>query len=348
MSGLSRRALHILVTCILILMAGAAFTQAFLQYASEVTASEADQQTTRKMHAQARELAETSIRYNPYNGYAYYYLGYLELLLERYQEAIQVFEAGRPYMPHLTQLLKMLAQAYYFAGEFNKAVATFDTYLAMDPQPRVGADNIFRLWAEALSRTRDFGRATIALARADSFDTYRDELLQTRILNAILLNQTLMADYYYRAFKFAFPEKTLEPTALFSAALAANRMDTLIRFLELNRLRGQMDATTEKILAMGYAKQGRLHEAVVVLTTAERISPEDPELPLFLGDALFQLGEREKALEQYERHLKLAPQSPFRKDLLRRFPELEQRVGPAKPPLAGAEDNVTSAPAQLP
>lgn len=320
---------------------------ALVHYTAEVTASEADSLTKRQLHSQARQMAEISIGQNPYNGYAYYFLGYIELLLERYQEAIKHFLAGEPYMPHLTQLLKMLAQAYYFANDFEKSAQVFDRYLSMEPIPRTGADNIFRLWAQALSRTQEFGRATVALAKADSYDTYRNELLQSRLLNAILLNQVPMADYYYRAFKTAFPHKTLEPMVLFSSALAAHKMEALIRFLELNRLRGELDATSEKILAMGYAKQGRFHAAIAVLKTAARIAANDADIPLFLGDAYYQLGDMQNAIENYRRHLRLLPNSPFRKELLRRFPELENE-NPTATLQTGAVENVTSAPAQQP
>ncbi|MCX7625124.1 MAG: tetratricopeptide repeat protein [Candidatus Sumerlaeaceae bacterium] len=291
-------------------------------------------------------MAQLSISQNPCNGYAYYYLGYVELMQDRHDEAIRNFKTGEPYMPHLTQLLKMLAQAYYFAGSFETAVKAFDRYLSMEPTPRVGADNIFRLWAQSLCRTQEFGRAAVALAKADSYETYRSELLQSRILNAILLNQVTMADYYYRVFKTCFPKKALEPSSLFSGALAAQKMEALIRFLELNRLRGEIDPTSEKILAMGYAKQGRLHEAVAVLSTASRISPNDSEIPLFLGDAYFQLGEIDKACEQYRRHLRLFPESPFRKELFRRCPDLAKAEELVMK--SDAKESGTSVPAQLP
>ncbi len=315
-----------------LLFAGVGFWATFSRYASEQAAAESDRLTQRQMLAQARELAVLSLRYNRCNGYAYYFLGSVELLLERYSQAIEVLEQGRRYMPHLTQLLKLLAQAYYFADKVDKVVATLDAYLTMDPAPKVGGDNILRMWSQALSQSREFGRGTIALARASTYDTYREEILQTRILNSVLLNQTLMADYYYRGFKHACPKKPLEPVALFSSALAANKMDTLIRFLELNRLRGEMDATSEKILAMGYAKQGRLHEALIVLQTAARMAPNDPELALFLGDLYYQLGDAAKARGSYRRHLQLAPESKFRKDLLQKFPDLEEQLSETPTP----------------
>ncbi|MGC8740457.1 MAG: tetratricopeptide repeat protein [Candidatus Sumerlaeaceae bacterium] len=343
----ARRLSRIVLLIVAFLGSAILFRESLVRYTAEVTASEADTLTKRQLYSQAKEMAELSIRQNPYNGYAYYYLGYAELLLERRAEAIAIFDRARPFMPHLTQLLKMLAQAYYFANDFEKAVATFDEYLAMEPLPRVGQDNIFRLWAQALSRTQQFGRATIALAQADSFPTYRNELLQTRILNAVLLNQIIMADYYYREFKHNFHEKSLEPTALFIGALAAKKMESLIRFLELNRLRGEMDATTEKILAMGYAKQGRLSEAITVLLTAQRFAPNDPEIPLFLGDAYSQLGDKAKAKDSYRRHLDLAPASAYRKELLRYYPELEREIN-RQGPTTDVKENLTSVPAQQP
>jgi|GEM_PF-2061426 tetratricopeptide (TPR) repeat protein len=317
---------------LLLVLVSAFFLWASQLYLSEVDASLSDQLTKQQLYPRATEAAQTSIQRNRYNGYAYYYLGYILLTLERYDQAIDVFLTGLPYMPHLPQMLKMLAQAYFFAGQYKEAVAVLDRYLAMDPEPRAGKEMIFRLWAQGLSYSQDFGRAALALAKADSFEQFRSELLQTRILNAVLINQVVMADYYYRLFKHFLPEGKLDPTALFSSSLAASKMDSLIRFLELNRLRGAVDATAEKILAMAYAKVGRMKEAIAVLVSAQRLVPNDPDIPLFLGDAYAQQGEKAKAIECYKRHLTLLPQSAFKKELLQRYPELEPITNATQPP----------------
>ena len=194
---------------------------AYAHYEAEVLASESDRLTDRQLYSRARENAERALALNPNHGYARYYLGYLELLQERYPEAINVFQSAIPLMPHLPALLKMLAQGYFFSGDYARATQTLDRYLRMDPAPRAGPDLIFRMWAQALCYSQEFGRASIALAKAEAYQKFRTELLQTRVLNSILLDQIPMADYYYRMFKFFAPTHRMDPGPLFANALAA-------------------------------------------------------------------------------------------------------------------------------
>ncbi|GIX44578.1 MAG: hypothetical protein KatS3mg130_0986 [Candidatus Sumerlaea sp.] len=295
---------------------------AYAHYEAEVLASESDRLTDRQLYSRARENAERALALNPNHGYARYYLGYLELLQERYPEAINVFQSAIPLMPHLPALLKMLAQGYFFSGDYARATQTLDRYLRMDPAPRAGPDLIFRMWAQALCYSQEFGRASIALAKAEAYQKFRTELLQTRVLNSILLDQIPMADYYYRMFKFFAPTHRMDPGPLFANALAAGKLQSLTRFLELNRMRGELDGSTEKILALAYAKQARLDLAIATLKRAMGFVPNDPEIPLFLGDIYYQQGDHKSAEGYYRLHLQLAPESRFKKEIQQKFPAL--------------------------
>jgi len=295
---------------------------AYAHYEAEVLASDSDRLTTRQLYSRAREQAQRALALNPSHGYARYYLGYLELLQERYWEAIRVFQSAIPFMPHLPALLKMLAQGYFFSGDYAHATQTLDRYLRMDPSPRTSPELIFRMWAQALCYSQEFGRASIALAKAEAYPKFRSELLQTRILNSILLDQIPMADYYYRLFKFFSPTNRMDPGPLFANALAAGKLQSLTRFLELNRMRGELDGSTEKILALAYAKQGRLDLAIVTLRRAMGFVPNDPEIPLFLGDIYLQQGDAKSAESYYRLHLQLAPESRFKKEIQQKFPAL--------------------------
>jgi Flp pilus assembly protein TadD len=152
-----------------------------------------------------------------------------------------------------------------------------------------------------------------------------------------------MADYYYRRFRQAFPDQQMDPNALFSNALAFGKMTSTLRFLEINRMRGDASAAAHKILAMGYAKVNRLDEAITVLKEASRMAPNDGELPLFLGDIHFQRGQLEEAARFYGNHLELAPDSRFRKEI---EAKLKGRLSdqPAKPNPSDAEGTAPQVP----
>jgi tetratricopeptide (TPR) repeat protein len=334
---------RLVVALFLFIIAQFAAFGAIKQYTSEVTTSLSDRYSQEKLYSKAKSFAKLAILQNPRNGYAYFYLGSPDLVQEQYVEAASSFERGLAVMPHLPNLLKVLCQCYYFSGDYGKSVQTLTRYLRMDPLPKVTPELVFRVWAQSLYRFGDIGRAAIEFAVAESYDSYRPELLQARIGDALMLNQNTMADYYYRRFRQAFPDQQMDPNALFSNALAFGKMTSTLRFLEINRMRGDASAAAHKILAMGYAKVNRLDEAITVLKEASRMAPNDGELPLFLGDIHFQRGQLEEAARFYGNHLELAPDSRFRKEI---EAKLKGRLSdqPAKPNPSDAEGTAPQVP----
>lgn len=84
----------------------------------------------------------------------------------------------------------------------------------------------------------------------------------------------------------------------------------------------------------GLFKQGKYAEAATELEKAYSLSPH-PALLRYLGQTYYKANKPKKALEQFERYLKQAPQAPDRAQTESKIAELKQILAAAKEPDAG-------------
>lgn len=290
------------------------------QFASEALASESIRLFEARDYPKSAELAAAAVKKAPFNGYAWWRLGTNQLYLEKHKDAIRIFQDSLPYMPHQPQMLRLLGQAHYFLGEYPEAAAVLATFFAMEPKPRVAPDIMLRMLAQSRYRTSDQGDAAIQLADAEQYGEYRAELLQSRVVNAILMNHVISADYLYRRLRSLYPDSKLSSAELFTGALAEGKLDSAVRFLEFLRLRGDSDLSLRKVLAMAYSRAGRLEESLTILREISATVPQDPEVHLFLGDLLARKGDIPGARMSYREHLRLDPKSGRRA-------EIEKKLG---------------------
>ncbi|PKO17581.1 hypothetical protein CVU37_08855 [candidate division BRC1 bacterium HGW-BRC1-1] len=269
-------------------------------------------------HPKSRELAARSIRLNPRNGYAYWRLGANELYLEKFAAADQTFADGVQFMPHLPQIYRLMGQSQYFQKHFEEAGAALNRFFNMEPAPRVAPDIMHRMRAQSLYRGQHYGEATMALSKAEEFPQFRAELMQSRVVNAIIMNQNVQGDYLYRRLRGLFPNQPLDSTELFTGVLAENKVQSVVRFLEFLRLRGDNDPSLRITLAMAYMRQQKMDAALTILTEIRAEAPSDPQVYLLIGDVLERKGDLKGARENYSIHLKLTPKSPYRAELEKR------------------------------
>ena len=100
---------------------------------------------------------------------------------------------------------------------------------------------------------------------------------------------------------------------------------------------GQGDA--RKLFFDGYEllKEGKARESVPKFEEGLRANPNNALARYFLGEALFALGQREKAREQLRQSLDLDPHSQVADDVRRRLAELTDQPSPGRSADAGAD-----------
>lgn len=293
--------------------------RSFAQYQSEAYVSESRTASDRGLPGKARQPAQRAAQLNPLNGYAHFYLGTSAFLQKNYDEAVAAFTQAVRYMPHTPNVLRLLGQAYFYRNEYDDAGHVMQRYFRMHPDPGVTPEYLMRIWTVALYRGGEYGKAAANLTDAERSGAHRLELLQLRVVGALMLNQISMADYLYRRFRHHFPAGQVVPAEILARALDENKLKTSIRFFETIRMRGNADLSTLKVLALAYSKENRLQEAITVLNQAARVSEKDPEVYLMLGDVHFHKGDRASAARYYKQHLDLMPASPYRDEIAKKM-----------------------------
>lgn len=288
---------------------------AYQRYLAEVYTSQSAEASNRKSYSTARQNALLAVEADPRNGYALFHLGSNEFRLERYREAAQTLQRATPYMPHLPNLLRLIGQTFYLSRDYEACAQNLERYLLLDPLPASTPELIFEICANGFYRSQKAGNAAVALTRAEIYPQFRAPLLQTRIFNALLLNQITSADYAFRRFRSFYPQNPLNAAELFSDVLAADKLLPTVRFLEIQHWRDTLDPMLLKTLVLSYMRLERLDEARTLLKKLLLEHPNDPDLYLYLGDVAYQLKDMPAAREAYERHLKLQPRSSQRAEI---------------------------------
>lgn len=285
------------------------------EFQSAVYVWESDIANRRKLYAPARAAANHAVELNPLNGYAMFFVATNSFLLEKHDQAIKEFKQSLRYMPHAANVLRLLGQAYFYKQNYAESSNVFTRFFLMNPLPKVTPEYLFRLQALALYRSRQYGGAATIFVDAEKFNQHRAELLQLRVVNALLLNQITMADYLYRRFRFKFPDNRIIPAEILARSLEGNKLRSSTRFFETMRMRGDADPSTLKILALAYSKKDRFDEAATVLHQATQATPADAELYLMLGDVCYKMERWQESADNYVKHLQLMPKSPLRAEI---------------------------------
>ena len=111
-------------------------------YQGEIYVYESNQQNERKSFLAARELAWKALKFNPYNGYALYLAGSNEILTDHYDLGDDLLHRSLRYIPHQTNVLRLMSQTYFQQKRYDDAVAAAERYFRMDPSPHTSTEEM--------------------------------------------------------------------------------------------------------------------------------------------------------------------------------------------------------------
>lgn len=291
--------------------------RSFRQYESLLHLREAINFTERRVPLEASSRARLAIAADPYNGYGHYYVGAAALIDSKYAEAAQALEKAKITMPHRPNILRLTGQAYFYMQEYGTASRDLEEYFQIDPNSTVTRDYMMRLRAIALHRSDHLGLAAVELVDAETLPDYRNELLQFRVANALMLNLVTLADYGFKRLRRFNPTGSVEPAAILNEALSRGKLRPLLRYIQMLRLRGEADPETLKALGLALIRKQKPEEAITILSQVKNLAPNDPDPYLFLGDIYAkQIHDPTMARTNYRRHLEISPNSQARDSIL--------------------------------
>ncbi len=291
---------------------------AFKAYKAEVLTKAADDLVDHSQFTRAEAFAAAALKLNPRSGYAWFQYSTSQYLQLHFDEAIEGFRQAIPLLPHSYNALRLMAIAQYKKNRYEPAAENFSDYLLMNPQPSVTPEEIFRMAGLSWLRVGNLSDANQYLTWASYYAEEKGDILKVQAMVTILMNQPGTADYYFRSFRHFEPDEDFNPYELVANAIAANKLNGAVAFLSSIHERNPADLSVVKALAMAYSRIGSSDKAVQLLQRSATVHPENAELRLIFGDVLYAQRKFPEAFEQYDLHLRLAPDSQFRQDILKK------------------------------
>jgi predicted Zn-dependent protease len=309
-------AVMLVISEVLILNAAGAFMSEGLSY-------QAKELTDRDKLSNARIAAAAAVRQNPRNPYAIFHLAVIDLLDRKYQDAARRFDEAEPLLPHISNLLRLRAQANFHNGEFEQAARDLDLYFEVNPESKVTPGFLHRIAGESHFQLRNYGSATAQLLDAADYKDSRADAVRIDISARTYAFQPESGLFCLLALKTLGLERHFNAADVLKNGVIAKREQATQDFFTLVRQTGNSTPAWDKIGAAAAAKAGKLDEAVTLLKQLHAAQPNDAEILLMIGDLLHEKQDKTGAATYYEQYLKAVPDSPLRDQLRQRISSTE-------------------------
>jgi tetratricopeptide (TPR) repeat protein len=253
---------------------------------------------SQKRYQDAIAVLEKAVKLNPRLAGAYVILGLAHYELYQSHQAVLAFQAAHRLDPNDTNALLFLGKAQMQSGNYLDATGTFEKLAHSKP---MDPDVQYNL---SLAHLKLFLQAADQL-RAIAPQSYQLSLLEAQDAEGHN-NDPAAIQYYQEALSFK-PDAVGIHYGLGSAYARESKFEEAAR-----EFRGELRINPNDSLALWKLGSIVLHtnpaEAVPYLQQAVSLNPELPQAALAYGRALLRTGETDKAVEQFQRVVKLAPE----------------------------------------
>lgn len=311
------------LTCVIV--AQASIVKGFKQHRSNAlsfTAKYYDEQGRYDL-SQANALDAYSL--DKYNDLAMFYLANASYKQDNFAQAAQQFEQS-VYLPHQTNRWRALGLSRFHESKFLDSAKAFSDYLTVVPNPTGSATSIFRLLATSLMKTEKYNEAAFYYNKSISGELSGDTVpvaLQPALVNAIFDGRTDEARFYFDLLKSKYPGTKLNGPDFLVDANDKMKMKKIADFLTPIWDKEKSDASIAMILAASLNQADELTPAEKVLKEAKGLFPQDSDIAMIYADLLFRLKRPYDAKAEYQRHLTLRPDSPFKQQIQGRIATLQ-------------------------
>jgi len=292
--------------------------------------------TFTKNYQASAELGYKVIQKLPRDPEAPVYLAYDLLLLERYQEAMEIVERFQPIMPTDKDLPLIAGHIHAHDGEFQEAIDDFTRALERDPTMASGymdrgyVENDVRLasraeqdFRKAIELRPDYGEAHLGLAFSylqlrhskaalQEVDIAEKLLGESRPLHLARAEGYRQRDMLAKAipeYQAALKTRADDvPTylALSDVEYRLHRYEESINTLNTASKQAGADAMIYAQMARSYARLHRQQDTMEAVEMAERTGGNNSKVLLVTAEALLLADQRAQAIERFGRALELS------------------------------------------
>jgi tetratricopeptide (TPR) repeat protein len=253
---------------------------------------------SQKRYQDAIAVLEKALKLNPRLAGAYVILGLAHYELYQSHQAVLAFQAAHRLDPNDTNALLFLGKAQMQSGNYMDAAGTFEKLAHSRPND---PDVLYNL---SLAHLKLFLEAADRL-RATAPQSYQLSLLEAQ--DAEGHNNDPAAIQYYQEALSSKPEAVGIHYGLGSAYARQSKFEEAAQ-----AFKGELLINPNDSLALWKLGSIILHtnpaDAVPYLRQAVNLNPELPQAALAYGRALLRTGEIARAVEQFQRVVKLAPE----------------------------------------
>lgn len=272
-----------------------------------------------------QRLLETGQR----NHEAHYYLGQLEEQQQHWSLALEHYRQIPPGKDYVAATSRITA-IYVHQGELNTARSYIREARLQHPEHAL---QLYLLESEVLNKGKQYKEGEKLLSEALLAEPGQPNLLYARSMFYEKLGRFDDMENDLQKIIDADPNNAVALNAL--GYILVNRGERLEEAYQMIRRANELKPDDPAVLdSLGWAefKRGNLSQAVQLLSRAFQAFP-DAEVAAHLGEVLWQLGEKKRAIEVWGTALQRAPNHPLILEVLKRLQVKDDSL----PVAAGAE-----------
>ena len=280
-------------------------------------------------YRESAELGQKVLQQLPNDPEAPIYLGYDYVFLEKYEDALALFEKYEPILPRDKDLWLIAGHSHRALGDLQQAVTDFTEALQRDPGMATGymnrgyvrndlkdADAAAKDFETAIKLRSDYGEAHLGLAMSH-LQLHRPSKALKEVNVAEKLLGPSRITHMTRAEAFRQRVRLLDAEKEYRAALQFAPNDTEVQLAladTLYRLRHYQEAADLFLqvaaakpdeplvyarLAETYARLHRPEESLRYAQEAEKLGKDQTDVLLAIGEAFLTLGDRDGAMQRF-------------------------------------------------
>ena len=248
-----------------------------------------------------------SVRLDPDNGYAHYFLGAFYHRQGRLNLAEEQLYKSLRTIAHPATPLLLLAEIQLLKGDYEKALFFFDRTFKMNPTPRVSPGTRWYSLGKTAANARNYAMGVASFQESQDYGHDARDIHQSLGSQYYRLGLPVMATYEFQRQIQRVPAVPSIFSDLATVLMARQEYKEGIRFFEKSLGKDPDNQEIIRYLVVFLIKDGQHEQATAYLKRQLEKRPEDQTFLFLLGMAYMEHGDSDEAITSLRRFLDTNP-----------------------------------------